>query len=94
MKKLTLLLVVPVAMLAQTASNPLSDGAKFLYGIVKGNVVKAAEQMPEENYSFKPTPEVRSFGQLIGHIADAQFGFCGAVLKDGTKPPGAEKTKT
>ena len=57
-------------------------------------VVKAAEQMPEENYSFKPTPEVRSFGQLIGHIADAQFSFCGAVAQDGTKPPGAEKTKT
>ncbi|MGA3301275.1 MAG: hypothetical protein ABSD87_14420 [Candidatus Acidiferrales bacterium] len=32
--------------------------------------------MPEENYSFKPTPEVRSFGQIVGHVADASYNFC------------------
>jgi uncharacterized damage-inducible protein DinB len=50
--------------------------------------------MPEENYSFKPTPDVRSFGQLLGHVADAQYMFCAAVL--GTKSPslGIEKSKT
>jgi uncharacterized damage-inducible protein DinB len=61
------------------AQNPLSSDSKFFYGIIKGFVTKAAEKMPEQNYSFKPTPEVRSFGEIIGHIADDQFGFCGVV---------------
>jgi uncharacterized damage-inducible protein DinB len=49
--------------------------------------------MPEENFSFKPTPEVRSFGSLLGHVADAQYGFCGAV-KGESKRLGIEKSKT
>jgi uncharacterized damage-inducible protein DinB len=50
--------------------------------------------MPEENYSFKPTPEVRSFGQLIGHVADAQYAFCSTVLGEKNPAPGVEKSKT
>jgi uncharacterized damage-inducible protein DinB len=72
------------ALQAQTA-NPLSAGAKKTYDIIKGNVTKAAAKMPEEHYAFKPTPEVRSFGQLVAHIADANYGFCATVL--GEKPP-------
>ena len=72
------------ALQAQTA-NPLSAGAKRTYDIIKGFVTKAAAKMPEEHYSFKPTPDVRSFGQLVAHVADANYGFCAAVL--GEKPP-------
>ncbi len=74
--------------------NPLSSGQKFVYGIVKTNLIKAAEKMPEEAYASKPTPDVRSFGQLMGHVADANYGFCSAV--GGKKPPasGIEKSKT
>ncbi len=75
------------------AQNPLSDGTKTLYGMIKGNLVKAAEKMPEENYSFQPDPKVRTFGQLIGHVADAQFAFCSAV-KGEKKESNAEKSKT
>ncbi|MDQ6704661.1 MAG: DinB family protein, partial [Acidobacteriota bacterium] len=50
--------------------------------------------MPEENYSFKPTPDVRSFGQLVGHVADAQFLFCSGVLGEKNPTPGYEKGKT
>ena len=32
--------------------------------------------MPAEEYSFKPTPEVRSFGEMIGHVVLANFLFC------------------
>ena len=35
--------------------------------MAKTNLTRAAEKMPEENYAFKPTPEIRSFGQLVGH---------------------------
>lgn len=62
--------------------------------VAKGYILKAADQMPEEEYAFKPTPEVRSFGGLLGHIADANFGICG--MASGEKPAMGqiEKTKT
>lgn len=74
--------------------NPLSAATKYMYGVSKNDVLKSAEEMPEENYSFKPVSTVRSFGQLIGHVADAQYEFCAAVVGDGKQPPGIEKSKT
>jgi uncharacterized damage-inducible protein DinB len=74
--------------------NPLSGAAKSMYGMSKNDVLKSAEEMPEENYAFKPISTVRSFGQLVGHVADAQYEFCAAVLGDGKQPPGIEKSKT
>jgi uncharacterized damage-inducible protein DinB len=66
-------------------ANPLSSGAKRGYDIIKGYIIKSAEKMPEEHYAFKPTPDVRSFGELLGHIADANFAICATVA--GEKPP-------
>ena len=40
---------------------------------------KAAEQMSEEDYAFKPTPEVRSFGEILSHIAANEYSFCSAA---------------
>jgi uncharacterized damage-inducible protein DinB len=76
------------------AQNPISDGQKFLYTMSKNNITRAAEKMPEENYAFKPTADVRSFGQLIGHVADAQYLFCSAVLGKKSPSPNVEKSKT
>lgn len=101
-KRLCLALVAlaaPVALLAQeppaaAPSNPISASEKGFYGLVSGEIIAAAEKMPEANYSFKPTPEVRSFGQLVGHVADAQYYFCATAT--GEQPPmkQVEKTKT
>jgi uncharacterized damage-inducible protein DinB len=85
---------------ASAPANPLSAGSTRTYSIIKNYITKAAAKMPEENYAFKPTPEVRSFGQLVGHIADANYGFCATVA--GEKPPAGgfdgsnsiEKSKT
>jgi uncharacterized damage-inducible protein DinB len=57
-------------------------------------IERAAEKMPEEEYGFKPNPEVRSFGQILGHIADADYRFCAAVLGEKSPSPGIEKTRT
>ena len=55
----------------------------------------AAEQMSEEDYAFKPTPGVRSFGQLLGHVADANYLFCAASEAEKSPPMGTiEKGKT
>jgi uncharacterized damage-inducible protein DinB len=79
---------------ASSPANPLSAGEKMAYGYASGMVVSSAEKMPEENYAFKATPEVRSFGQIIGHVADAQYMFCSTVLGEKAPVSGIEKTKT
>jgi len=94
MKSLNYVLLLAATAALSFAQNPLSTGEKVFYGMVSANVVAAAEQMPEASYSFKPTPEVRSFGELVGHAADAQNMFC--ALVNGEKAPmtSIEKTKT
>jgi len=59
-----------------------------LYEDVKQNVIKSAELMPEADYASKPTPAVRSFGQLVGHVANANFTIC-ATAK-GEKSPAVQ----
>jgi uncharacterized damage-inducible protein DinB len=80
------------ACLASAQNNPLSKDAKDRYMEVKGDVLKSAAKVPEELYSFKPSPDVRGFGQLLAHIADAQYEFCGPVK--GEMKSDIEKTKT
>ena len=41
--------------------------------------MKSAEKMPESNYAFKPSPEVRNYGAILGHLADDQYFFCSAA---------------
>ena len=77
-----------------TPANPLTMAAKYMYNMSKTDILKSAEEMPEENYSFRPVATVRTFGQLVGHVADAQYEFCAAVIGDGKQPPGVEKSKT
>src|ERR1700756_1418320 len=81
---------------AQSAppANPITASEKGFYSFVSGAVVGAAQKMPEENYSFKPTPEVRSFGQLVGHVADASYMFCSQALSETNPSKDIEKTKT
>ncbi len=43
-------------------------------------VFEATQQMPDEEFSFRPTPEVRSFGEVVGHIVSAAFLYCSASL--------------
>lgn len=79
---------------ATANQNPLSIATKHMYAMSKNNLLKSAEEMPESNYSFRPVSTVRTFGQLVGHVADGQYEFCSAVVADGKQPPEVEKTKT
>ncbi len=67
--------------------------SKTAYNAIKTNLLKAAEKMPPEAYDFKPVPEIRSFGQLVAHIADAQTRNCSAVKGDAKTANAASKTK-
>lgn len=56
------------------------------YQNLQRNLTEAAEKMPEADYAFKPTTEVRPFGQLIAHVALSQFGTCAAFKADPAPP--------
>ena len=88
-----LFLSTPVASFAQ-AANPMTANAKIQFGALSGFVVRSAEKVPEELYSFRATPDVRSMAELFGHVADAMFSMCSAAV--GAKPPrtGIEKAVT
>ena len=96
MKKLVITLLCFAPIFAQAPDfTTNSSSARSLQGNVRSVIMRSAEKMDAENYSFKPTPEVRSFGQIIGHIADAQYMFCAPVLGEKKAPaPGVEKSKT
>ena len=86
------ILFVSAGAMSAQSGNPLSTEAKQAYNGVKNNLLKAAEKMPEADYSFKPTPEIRSFGQLVGHIADAQMRTCSAFKGESKTADAASKT--
>ena len=87
MRRAVVLLIVLVATIEGRAqqSNPLTGGARFHYGIIKGYVTRAAAKMPETDYAFRPTAGVRTFAQLIGHLADANYRICSVLA--GNDPP-------
>jgi uncharacterized damage-inducible protein DinB len=49
------------------------------YSNAKNDILKSADKMAEDKYAFKPTDSVRSFGQVLAHVADGQYEFCGAA---------------
>lgn len=86
MKRFVLLLPFVLAVPAQ-AQQTASATPGFAVGAVKGMwqamtnyIITAAEQMPEKDYAFRPTHDVRTFGEMVGHVAGAQAMICAAAL--------------
>jgi uncharacterized damage-inducible protein DinB len=84
---------------AQTPAAPDTDTiARFgraiqtRYDTIKRDIVDAAEAMPESEYAFRATPQVRTFGEIIGHVADSQNFFCGVAA--GGNPEYADTIET
>jgi len=74
---LAIALLCATPTLAQTASeNVYTEAARTQFGYVQDLLVKAAEKVGEDVYSFKPTPEVRSFAGVLGHAADGNILLC------------------
>jgi uncharacterized damage-inducible protein DinB len=84
----------PRAAVSLSQSSPLVAFDKKAYGYLKDVLLRSAEKMPEENYAFKPTDTVRSFGQILGHVADSQYYFCSKVLGEKNPALKIEETKT
>ena len=70
---------------ADELSPSLAGGAKAMHAAIRRNLAEAAENMPADEYAFRPTPQIRTFGQIIGHVIDSNFFFCSQVA--GEKSP-------
>jgi uncharacterized damage-inducible protein DinB len=65
---------------AQTAAdNPMVTSSKVFYTNAKQDILRSADKMPDDKFAFKPTDTVRTYGQLLAHVADGQYEFCGAA---------------
>jgi uncharacterized damage-inducible protein DinB len=79
------ILLGAVTALAQSAPNPYSTMVTGGWNSLKKNLSASAAKMAEADYAFKPTPQVRSFGQIIGHLANEHYGICAGAK--GEKSP-------
>jgi uncharacterized damage-inducible protein DinB len=82
---LAALLAAPAA--AQTA-NPASDGIRAQWNSVKRNIQQSAELMPDATFDYRPVDGVRTFGEILAHVAGASYAICAAAK--GEKAPYAE----
>jgi uncharacterized damage-inducible protein DinB len=70
---------------AEALSPSLASVVKAMHATIRRNLAEAAENMPAEEYAFQPTPQVRTFGQLVGHLTSGNFFFCSQAA--GEKSP-------
>ena len=79
----------PASKAAPGASqNPVADSLRNQWNSVKNYYLQSADLMPEADYGFKPTPDVRSFGEIIAHVAGANYLICSGAK--GEKSPHGE----
>src|SRR6202049_3744120 len=70
---------------SEALSPSMATTVKSMHATIRRDLADAAENMPAAEYAFKPTPQVRTFGQLVGHVANANFFFCSQAK--GEQPP-------
>jgi hypothetical protein len=95
------LVALALVLARQDVSGPRDDPSPYIseirqyyYEAVKRNVTAMVDKMPEEHFTYKPVPEVRSFGESVAHVADAQARNCNLASGAGSKTPGADKKTT
>lgn len=93
MRTIAILLCLSSLVLAQNAaSNPQLASAKAFYDLIKGNILKSTDKIPEAKYTYKPSDDVRTIAQLFMHIADSQYLICGTAKENKFTSPGIEKS--
>jgi uncharacterized damage-inducible protein DinB len=74
-------------------STAVRDSLKGAYDMFMGNLTKAADQVPENLYAYRATPDVRTLGRLFAHVADASYTICSAVSGEAGPEGSIEETK-
>lgn len=74
--------VTPALAFAQHEHHKASgvDAVRPLYERLRDLFLKSADLMPEGDYAFRPTDKVRTYGELLGHVANENFLFCANAL--------------
>ena len=85
-------LFATVAFAQDPPANPLVTVSKNIYAIAKNDILGSVEKVPDELWSYQPTPDVRTFAQLFAHVADGQYEFCGVAAEGKGVEKGIEKT--
>lgn len=75
------------ARLSTFANRPLGGVIQRSFNIFTNYLVMAAEMMPESSYGFRPTPDLRTFGEQINHATSTHYSFCNQT----GLPPGVQK---
>ncbi len=94
---IALALAAPLPLAAQAPGAPSDPGMAAMHGQwkqVTGFIAKAADQMPEADYTYKPVATVRTFGQLVAHVAGAQGSICAAALGEKERAEDAVESGT
>jgi len=68
-------------------NRPLASVIQKAFDVNANYLMMAARMMPEAAYGFRPTPELRTFGEQINHATAAQYSFCNQA----GVPPGIER---
>lgn len=80
MKLVAAVLLCAFGVTAQTNSKgPLVSSSQGLFSVAKGDILKSLDKIPDNLWSYQPTPDVRTVGQLFAHVADGQYEFCSAA---------------
>ncbi len=79
---------------AAFAQGPYTEAAAVQFAAIKGFLSKTAARIPEELYSFRPSPDVRTVAQQLGHVADVNFMMCAAANGESQPPQGGFSEKT
>jgi uncharacterized damage-inducible protein DinB len=62
-----------------TAPNPLTTTLSIFRSNMQDKIMKSADALPESKYSYRPTKDVRSFGEILNHVADISYTLCSNV---------------
>ena len=93
MKLAATLFLCAAALGAQTNSTgAVVSTAQTFFSIAKNDILKSADKIPDNLWSYQPTPDVRTVGQLFAHIADGQYEFCSVPAEGKSIDKGIEKT--
>jgi len=64
---------------------PVADAFRMELQRQAKNLIAAAEIMPADKYSYKPTPAQMSFGDVVAHLSGGNDNLCG-VIAGAAKP--------
>jgi uncharacterized damage-inducible protein DinB len=87
------ILLLSTTLFAQVKKDPVTSVVKDIMPRQKKNLIAAAEEMPADKYTYKPTPEQITFAHLVMHIATSNTGLCSKIA-DVSAPSQAELKET